>query len=59
MVGVSEDWNLDDPSKHLGTSAKNLRRWQAFKRYVLELGCVEINDLTGISLAWETLPHDQ
>ena len=54
---VSEDWDLDDLRERLGASAPSMRRWQAFKRYVLEPACAEINQLTGIGIAWEPIKY--
>ena len=54
---VSEDWDLADLRERLGVKAPSLRRWQAFKRYVLEPACAEINQLTGIGVAWEPIKY--
>ncbi len=52
---VSEDWELADLRERLGASAPTLRRWQDFKRHVLEPAAAEINHLTGIGVAWEPI----
>ncbi len=52
---VSEDWDLTDLRERLGASAPTWRRWQDFKRYVLDPACAEINHLTGIGVAWEPI----
>ena len=54
---VSEDWDLADLHERLGVNAPSLRRWQDFKRYVLEPACAEINQLTGIGVAWEPIKY--
>ena len=54
---VSEDWDLADLRERLGVNAPSLRRWQDFKRYVLEPACAEINQLTGIGVAWEPIKY--
>ena len=54
---VSEDWNLADLRERLGARAPSLRRWADFKRYVLEPACAEINQLTGIGVAWEPIKY--
>ena len=54
---VSEDWDLADLRERLGARAPSLRRWPDFKRYVLEPACAEINQLTGIGVAWEPIKH--
>ena len=54
---VSEDWDLADLRERLGATAKTLRRWQDFKRHVLEPACAEINQLTGIGVAWEPIKY--
>jgi len=52
---VSEDWDLGDLRERLGANVPSLRRWQDFKRRVLEPACAEINHLTGIGIAWEPI----
>ena len=52
---VSEDWDLADLRERLGANMPSLRRWQDFKRRVLEPACAEINQLTGVGVAWEPL----
>lgn len=52
---VSEDWELADLRERLGASAPTLRRWQDFKRHVLEPAVAEINHLTGVGVAWEPI----
>ena len=54
---VSEDWNLADLRERLGARAPSLQRWADFKRYVLEPACAEINQLTGIGVAWEPIKY--
>ena len=54
---VSEDWDLADLHERLGVNAPSLRRWQDFKRYVLEPACAEINQLTGVGVAWEPIKY--
>ena len=54
---ISEDWDLAALRERLGASAPSLRRWQDFKRYVLEPACAEINQLTGIGVAWEPIKY--
>lgn len=51
------DWSLDDLRERLGAAPASFRRWQDFKRYVLEPAVAEINHLTGIGVAWEPLKH--
>ena len=52
---VSEDWDLADLRERLGASAPTWRRWQDFKRKILEPACAEINQLTGVGVAWEPI----
>ena len=52
---VSHEWDLDDLRERLGASSPSLRRWQDFKRRVLEPAVAEINHLTGIGVAWEPI----
>ena len=52
---VHEDWDLADLRERLGASAPTWRRWQDFKRKILEPACAEINQLTGIGVAWEPI----
>ena len=52
---VHEDWDLADLRERLGANMPSLRRWQDFKRRVLEPACAEINQLTGIGVAWEPI----
>ena len=54
---VSEDWDLADLRERLGASAPSLRRWIAFRQRVLDPACAEINQLTGIGIAWEPIKH--
>ena len=54
---VHEDWDLADLRERLGASAPTWRRWQDFKRYILEPACAEINQLTGIGVAWEPIKY--
>ena len=54
---VSEDWDLADLRERLGASAPTWRRWQDFKRRVLEPACAEINQLTGVGVAWEPIKY--
>ena len=54
---VSEDWDLADLRERLGARAPSLRRWQAFKEWVLDPACAEINQLTGVGVAWEPIKH--
>ena len=54
---VTEDWELADLRERLGASTPTLRRWQDFKRHVLEPACAEINQLTGIGVSWEPIKH--
>ena len=54
---VSEDWDLADLRERLGARAPSLRRWQAFKEWVLEPACAEINQLTGIGVDWKPIKH--
>ena len=54
---VSEDWDLADLRERLGASSPSLRRWPDFKRRVLEPACAEINQLTGIGVAWEPIKY--
>ena len=50
---ISEDWDLYDLRERLGANARSFRRWNAFRERVLEPACAEINQLTGIGVAWE------
>ena len=54
---ASHEWELDDLRERLGASAPSLRRWQDFKRYVLEPAVAEVNHLTGLGVAWEPIKH--
>ena len=54
---VHEDWDLADLRERLGARSASLRRWPDFKRRVLEPACAEINQLTGISVAWEPIKY--
>ncbi len=54
---VSHEWGLDDLRERLGASAPSLRRWQDFKRYVLEPAVAEVTHLTGLGVAWEPIKH--
>ena len=48
---------LADLRERLGASAPTWRRWQDFKRRVLEPACAEINQLTGVGVAWEPIKY--
>ena len=52
---VSHEWELGDLRERLGASSPSLRRWQDFKRRVLDPAVAEINHLTGIGVAWEPI----
>ena len=52
---VSHEWDLEDLRERLGASSPSLRRWQDFKRRVLEPAVAEINHLTGIGVAWKPI----
>ena len=52
---VSEDWDLHDLRERLGANMPSLRRWEQFKRRVLAPACAEINQLTGVGVAWEPI----
>lgn len=52
---VSEDWDLADLRERLGVTSPSLLRWQIFKQRVLDPACAEINQLTGIGIAWEPI----
>ena len=54
---VHEDWDLADLRERLGASSPSLRRWPDFKRRVLEPACAEINQLTGVGVAWEPIKY--
>ena len=54
---VSEDWDLADLRERLGARSASLRRWQDFKRRVLDPACAEINQLTGVGVAWEPIKY--
>ena len=54
---VHEDWDLADLRERLGANMPSLRRWPDFKRRVLEPACAEINQLTGIGVAWEPIKY--
>ena len=54
---VFEDWDLADLRERLGARSASLRRWQDFKRRVLDPACAEINQLTGIGVAWEPIKY--
>ena len=54
---VSEDWDLDDLRERLGARSRSLARWNAFRERVLEPACAEINQLTGIGIAWEPIKY--
>ena len=54
---VSEDWDLADLRERLGARSASLHRWQDFKRRVLEPACAEINQLTGVGVAWEPIKY--
>ena len=54
---VSEDWDLADLRERLGASARSFRRWIAFRQRVLDPACAEINQLTGIGVAWEPIKY--
>ena len=54
---VSEDWDLDDLRERLGARSRSLARWNAFRERVLEPACAEINQLTGVGVAWEPIKH--
>ena len=44
---MSEDWDLADLRERLGASAPTWRRWQDFKRRVLEPACARSTSLRG------------
>ena len=54
---VSQDWDLDDLRERLGARSRSLARWNAFRERVLEPACAEINQLTGIGIAWEPIKY--
>ena len=54
---VSEDWDLADLRERLGANARSFRRWIAFRQRVLDPACAEINQLTGIGVAWEPIKY--
>lgn len=49
---VSQEWPLNDLRARLGATAPSLKRWQDFKRWVLEPAVAEINHLTGVRVDW-------
>ena len=54
---MSEDWDLADLRERLGANARSFRRWIAFRQRVLDPACAEINQLTGIGVAWEPIKY--
>lgn len=50
---ISRDWPLEELRGRLGATAPSLRRWQDFKRYVLEPAVAEVNHLTGVRVEWQ------
>jgi hypothetical protein len=50
---VSRDWPLHELRERLGVTAPSLRRWQDFKRVVLEPAVAEVNHLTGVRIDWQ------
>ena len=54
---ISEDWDLADLRERLGASAPSFKRWISFRDRVLDPACAEINQLTGIGVAWEPIKY--
>ena len=54
---VHEDWDLADLRERLGANMPSLQRWEQFKRRVLAPACAEINQLTGVGVAWEPIKY--
>ncbi len=52
---VSRDWPLADLRERLGAKTRTLKRWQDFKRHVLEPAVAEVNHLTGVVVMWEPI----